>query len=98
MTYRHDTARTPGPPLGVGRGEGRSSRSDVISEHQAWTADFSGEERLLRLTEVIDLTRVSRTTILALVRRGDLPVVRIGRALRFRRSDVAALMVPRPNP
>jgi len=98
MTYHNDMGRTLGPPLGVGRGEGRSSRSDVIQEHQAWTVDFRSEERLLRLTDVLDLTRVSRTTILALVRRGDLPVVRIGRALRFRRSDVAALMVPRPNP
>lgn len=49
-------------------------------------------EHLLFLTslEVAHLLRVSKLTVYRFVDRGLLPFYRIGRALRFRKDDVAA--------
>lgn len=45
-------------------------------------------ERLLTAAEVADLLRVSTMTIYRLVRRGELPAVRVGRNYRVRESDL----------
>ena len=47
-------------------------------------------DRLLTADEVARILHVSRTLVYWLIERGDLPAVRFGRALRFRREDVYA--------
>jgi excisionase family DNA binding protein len=49
-------------------------------------------EQLLRPTEVATALAVSRETVINLVERGDIPTVRVGRQIRFRRSDIEAFM------
>lgn len=44
--------------------------------------------RLLTVTEVAELLRVTRGYVERLVAAGDLPAVRLGRMLRFRDRDV----------
>lgn len=48
--------------------------------------------RLQNSREIADFFRVSVRTVLAWHRQGKLPAVRIGRELRFRQSDVDALI------
>jgi excisionase family DNA binding protein len=43
---------------------------------------------LLKAKEVCEKLQVSRMTLHRLVKRGTLPVVRIGRLLRFRRESI----------
>lgn len=50
------------------------------------------ERRLLRVMEVAKLCGLSRATVYNLIRRGELPVVRIGRATRVAVEDVEALV------
>jgi excisionase family DNA binding protein len=50
------------------------------------------QDVLLASGQVQQLLGLSRTTIWRLTRTGALPAVRIGAALRYRRSDVLALM------
>jgi len=45
-------------------------------------------ERLLTAREVADRLGLSTETVLAWVRRGELPAFRLGRAVRFRESDL----------
>ncbi len=49
-------------------------------------------EVLLSSTQVQQMLGLSRTSIWRLTRHGVLPPVHIGAALRFRRSEVLALM------
>ena len=55
-------------------------------------APLSHEDVLLSSAQVERLLGLSRTSVWRLTRRGDLVPVYIGSALRFRRSDVLALM------
>ncbi len=48
--------------------------------------------RLLNTDETARLLHVSRSLIYRLIRHGQLPVVRLGGALRFRPQDVEALI------
>jgi excisionase family DNA binding protein len=45
-------------------------------------------DRLLTAGEVADTLRVSTMTIYRLIRRGELPAVRVGRNYRVRASDL----------
>lgn len=49
-------------------------------------------EHLLRITEVADRLGLGRTTVYALIQRGDLASVRIGGSRRVRESDLLAFM------
>jgi excisionase family DNA binding protein len=49
-------------------------------------------DELLTVKEVMAALKVSRPTIYAMRERGDLEAVKIGKAVRFRRSDVENLM------
>lgn len=55
-------------------------------------APLSHEDVLLSSAQVERLLGLSRTSVWRLTRRGDLVPVYIDAALRFRRSDVLALM------
>lgn len=55
-------------------------------------------EILLSSTQVQQMLGLSRTSIWRLTRHGVLPPVHIGTALRFRRSDVLALMQAGTSP
>jgi len=70
------------------------------------------EQEFYTAKEIAELIRVNDQTIYRLAKRGDLPVHRIGRAMRFRRNDVetflhacreeeeaerAAYLAPRPE-
>lgn len=45
-------------------------------------------EQLLTADEVADMLRVSTMTVYRLIRRGELPAVRVGRSYRVRRPDL----------
>lgn len=45
-------------------------------------------ERLLTAQEVADLLRVSTMTVYRLIRRGDLPAVKVGRSYRVIQSEL----------
>lgn len=49
-------------------------------------------QKLLTLKAVLELTKLSRTTVYRLTIGGHLNPVRIGRALRFRDVDIVELM------
>jgi excisionase family DNA binding protein len=49
-------------------------------------------EALLKVSEVAARLRVSVATIRRMVQRGQLPAIKIGKQLRYRESDVAALI------
>ena len=51
------------------------------------------EKEFYTANELAALLAVSRKTIDRIVRRDDLPCYRIGRARRFRRSDIEAFLV-----
>lgn len=44
--------------------------------------------RVLTVPEVADVLRVTTKTVYALIKRGELPSFRIGRAVRCRQEDV----------
>jgi excisionase family DNA binding protein len=46
------------------------------------------DDGLLKMSDVLRLLNISRTALFNLRRRGLLPSVHVGRALRFRRQDV----------
>lgn len=46
--------------------------------------------RFMTTDEVLGYLRVNSRTIYRLIRRGDLPAVRVGRQWRFRQSDLDA--------
>jgi len=46
------------------------------------------EARLLTVTEVADLLRVSRMTVYRMIKEGDMAAVRVGRSYRLREDDV----------
>jgi len=46
------------------------------------------EHQLLTVNDVCHATKLGRTTVYALVRSGELPVVRIGRSVRVRRETL----------
>lgn len=47
-------------------------------------------EKLLTVSEVAEILRLNRFTIYRMSERGRLPSVKIGKALRFRQSDLDA--------
>jgi excisionase family DNA binding protein len=47
-------------------------------------------ERLLTVAELAKRWQTSERTVTRVIKRGDLPHVRIGRQIRLRRSDVMA--------
>ncbi|RME59597.1 MAG: DNA-binding protein [Caldilineae bacterium] len=49
-------------------------------------------DRLLTVREVIDILRIGRTTLHKLRRLGVIEAVQIGRAVRFRASDIERLI------
>ena len=50
------------------------------------------EDELLTIAEAGRLLRIGRTKTYALARTGDLPIVRIGRAIRIHRTSLEALI------
>ena len=50
------------------------------------------DEHLISLNEAAKLLHISRSSVYRLVRRGDLPSVRVGFLLRIRASDLQAYM------
>ena len=49
---------------------------------------------LLTFREVSEELRLSAPTVRGLVKSGQLPVIRLGGSLRFRREDLAELLQP----
>ena len=43
---------------------------------------------ILRVSEVAEVLRVDPDTVYSMVRRGELPVIRVGRAFRFSRDQL----------
>jgi excisionase family DNA binding protein len=51
--------------------------------------------RFLTVNEVAELLRLSDMTVYRLIKKGDLPAVRIGRSYRLREDDVDAYLADR---
>lgn len=62
------------------------------AQTESTTATVNPNDRLLKATEAADLLGVSVRMVHRLVSTGDLPKVKLGKAARFRLSDVEALM------
>lgn len=43
---------------------------------------------ILRVSEVAEVLRVDPDTVYSMIRRGELPVIRVGRAFRFSREQL----------
>jgi excisionase family DNA binding protein len=54
-----------------------------------------GGDRLLTVSEVADLMRVSNMTVYRLIKSGQLPAVRVGKNYRIRESDVGTYLSER---
>ena len=54
--------------------------------------DRTMTNRLLKVPEVMDRLQVSRSTLHEMVKRGDLPVVKLGRCVRVPEVEVQRLM------
>lgn len=72
-------ARERAAALGFGKADAAPSAATV-------------DERWLTSRELAALTGIGDTTWEALARRGEVPHVRVGKALRFRESDVRAAL------
>ena len=46
------------------------------------------EERLLTVSEVAEVLRVSRMSIYRMIKQGEMPAFRVGRGYRLRQEDV----------
>ena len=51
--------------------------------------------RFLTVNEVAELLRLSDMTVYRLIKKGELPAVRIGRSYRLREDDVDAYLADR---
>ncbi len=56
-------------------------------------AEVPPKAELLTVREVAVLTRVSTMTVYRLIKRGELPAVRVGRSYRIRRQDLIRYLV-----
>ena len=56
------------------------------------SGDFSTDLHLLNIDQACERLNVSESTLRRLVRSGQLPVVKLGNASRYRPSDIAALV------
>ncbi len=56
-------------------------------------AEVPPKVELLTVREVAVLTRVSTMTVYRLIKRGELPAVRVGRSYRIRRQDLIRYLV-----
>lgn len=54
------------------------------------TDDQTSADSLLTLPEAADYLRLAKQTIYNLVNRGEIPYLKAGRQLRFRKSDLDA--------
>ena len=50
------------------------------------------EHNLLTVDEVAEYLRIKDTTVRELIKRGELPAARVGKAYRIKRTDVEKLL------
>jgi excisionase family DNA binding protein len=55
-------------------------------------------EDLLTVKEVMDILRVSRQTLHAMRKRGEVEAVKIGKSVRFRKGDIERLIHVKRQP
>ncbi len=66
----------------------RAYRGEAMED----TAGCDAETRLLKVAEVAHIFRVSRSTVVRLIREGKLQAVRVGRMYRIDAEDVLAFL------
>ncbi len=64
-------------------------------QRDASKQSFDDGDQLLTVEQVCDILRVSRSKVYAMIRRGELPCVHMGRALRLLSSDIRAFVLIR---
>jgi len=52
---------------------------------------------LLTVTEVAQVLRLGETTVREMIKRGELPAVKVGKSYRIKQSDVDALLSTSPQ-
>jgi excisionase family DNA binding protein len=65
----------------------RSSES-IPDRGQVSNQLFQDSKRLLKATEVAELLGISKSFVYNLMKRGEIPTVRLGTALRVKQSDL----------
>lgn len=63
---------------------------DVLREEKELLSNTNGDE-LLTQKQAAELLQVTTSTIIRWQNSGELPVTRVGRAVRYRRSDLLGL-------
>jgi excisionase family DNA binding protein len=56
------------------------------------------DDKLLRVEDVQAILGIGRTKVYAMIRQGELPVLRVGRLVRIPRSDFDAWIAKRVEP
>ena len=79
------------------RGAIHTDRVSKGSGERTQTVDTVGGERLCTIDEAQLILRVSRSKIYGLIAEKLLPVVKIGKATRIRRTDLKNLITPRTS-
>ena len=60
----------------------------ATSALQQFKRDSEDEETFLTISEVADLLKVSKPTIYAMQKRGEIKPIKMGKSVRYKRSDV----------
>lgn len=55
-------------------------------------SNFSNSDRLLNAQEIARLLQVSKPQVYLMMRRGDFPIVKMGRLVRARQSTIEAFI------
>lgn len=53
---------------------------------------------IMTTNEVVEYLRTTKTTLFKLIREGVIPAVKVGKAYRFRRSEIEAFLSGKPSP
>lgn len=75
-------------PVDTPKGVGTDASGLYVKEGVSLVRVDTGEPVLLRAEEVARLLQIGRTMTFQLIAKGDLPVIRIGRAVRVPRSEL----------
>lgn len=64
---------------------------DALREEKEKQGAIIEDNELLTQTQAAELLQVTKTTLIRWQKMGDIAVVRVGRAVRYRKSDVLGL-------
>ncbi|HXC49720.1 MAG TPA: helix-turn-helix domain-containing protein [Candidatus Limnocylindrales bacterium] len=63
-------------------------RGNIAGNRADSDGEYAMQQTLLTVQDVIEATRLSRTVVYELLKHGELPALRVGRAIRVRNEDM----------